>query len=114
MPDSQIRFGWYIPTHGDLTNFADPDQFIPASMEMFERVALAAELAGFEYALVPVTLDLLGGLDFYGDDVGQDDQTEDARGGAPGIHFADPDGADDRSLRPALGGPGVHQPDRRR
>ena len=51
----QIRFGWYIPTHGDLTNFADPDQFIPASMEMFERVALAAEAAGFEYALVPVT-----------------------------------------------------------
>ena len=53
--DSRIRFGWYIPTHGDLTNFADPDQFIPASMDMFERVALAAEDAGFEYALVPVT-----------------------------------------------------------
>ena len=54
-PDSPIRFGWYIPTHGDLTNFADPEQFIPASMEMFDRVALAAEAAGFEYALVPVT-----------------------------------------------------------
>ena len=55
MTDSPIGFGWYIPTHGDLTNFADPDQFIPASMEMFDRVALAAEAAGFEYALVPVT-----------------------------------------------------------
>ena len=55
MTNTSVRFGWYIPTHGDLTNFADPDQFIPASMEMFERVALAAEAAGFEYALVPVT-----------------------------------------------------------
>ncbi len=58
MPDSpqtHVRFGWYIPTHGDLTNFADPDEFIPASMEMFDRVSLAAEAAGFEYALVPVT-----------------------------------------------------------
>ena len=55
MTDSPIRFGWYIPTHGDLTNFADPEEFIPASMEMFDRVALAAEAAGFEYALVPVT-----------------------------------------------------------
>ncbi len=55
MTDSPIRFGWYIPTHGDLTNFADPHEFIPASMEMFDRVALAAEAAGFEYALVPVT-----------------------------------------------------------
>ena len=41
MPDSPIRFGWYIPTHGDLTNFADPEQFIPASMEMFERALVA-------------------------------------------------------------------------
>jgi hypothetical protein len=43
-----IRFGWYIPTHGDLTNFADPDQFIPASMEMSERVALARMIAAFD------------------------------------------------------------------
>jgi len=55
MPDSPIRFGWYIPTHGDLSSFGEPREEWPPSMEMFERVALAAESAGFEYALVPVT-----------------------------------------------------------
>ncbi len=51
---TQIRFGWFIPTAGDTTAIGDPSAEIPASMEMFERVALAAEDAGFEYALVPV------------------------------------------------------------
>ena len=55
MSDSPIRFGWYIPTHGDLSSFGEPREEWPPSMEMFERVALAAEAAGFEYALVPVT-----------------------------------------------------------
>lgn len=51
---TQIRFGWFIPTAGDTTAIGDPGSDIPPSMEMFERVALAAENAGFEYALVPV------------------------------------------------------------
>ncbi len=49
-----LRFGWYIPTHGDGTTFGDPATEIPPSMEMFMRVAEAVEAAGFEYALVPV------------------------------------------------------------
>lgn len=55
MTDTPIRFGWYIPTHGDLNRFGEPREIYPASMEMFDRVAHAAEDAGFEYALVPVT-----------------------------------------------------------
>ncbi|MFN0095663.1 MAG: LLM class flavin-dependent oxidoreductase [Dehalococcoidia bacterium] len=51
MTDSRVRFGWYIPTHGDgLT----PSDFIPPDIGLFMRVANAAERAGFEYALVPV------------------------------------------------------------
>jgi alkanesulfonate monooxygenase len=46
-----VRFGWYIPTHGDGLG---PGSFVPPSMDLFLRVALAAERAGFEYALVPV------------------------------------------------------------
>ncbi|WP_439814281.1 LLM class flavin-dependent oxidoreductase [Zavarzinia sp. CC-PAN008] len=49
-----IRFGWFIPTAGDTTAIGDRSADIPPSMAMFERVALAAERAGFEYALVPV------------------------------------------------------------
>ncbi len=49
-----LRFGWYIPTHGDSTTVGDPATFIPPDMELFMRVARAAEAAGFEYALVPV------------------------------------------------------------
>lgn len=49
-----LRFGWYIPTHGDSTTVGDPATFIPPDMDLFMRVARAAEDAGFEYALVPV------------------------------------------------------------
>jgi alkanesulfonate monooxygenase len=52
--DDQLRFGWYIPTHGDATVVGDPAAFIPPDMDLFLKVALAAEKAGFEYALVPV------------------------------------------------------------
>ncbi len=50
---AQLRFGWFIPTAGDTTRLSAMDE-IPPSIELFERVALAAEDAGFEYALVPV------------------------------------------------------------
>jgi alkanesulfonate monooxygenase len=46
-----LRFGWYIPTHGDGTH---PGNAVRPSMEMFLRVAHAAEDAGFDFSLVPV------------------------------------------------------------
>lgn len=49
-----IRFGWFIPTAGDTSNFGDPAANIPPSLDHFTKIALAAENAGFEYALVPV------------------------------------------------------------
>ncbi len=49
-----IHFGWFIPTAGDTTAFGVPSATTPPSLELFERVAKAAESAGFEYALVPV------------------------------------------------------------
>jgi alkanesulfonate monooxygenase len=48
-----LEFGWFLPTRGDTDNYGEPLK-IPASFEMFERVAVAAEAAGFEYMLVPV------------------------------------------------------------
>ncbi len=54
MTQALLRFGWYIPTHGDSTTVGDPATFIPPDMDLFMRVARAAEAAGFEYALVPV------------------------------------------------------------
>jgi len=48
-----LRFGWFIPTAGDTTSLARGSEIRP-SLELFERVARAAEAAGFEYALVPV------------------------------------------------------------
>lgn len=49
-----LEFGWFLPTAGDTTCYGDPSRFIPPSAELFDRVILAAEAAGFEYFLVPV------------------------------------------------------------
>jgi alkanesulfonate monooxygenase len=49
----RLRFGWFIPTAGDTTALSRGSEIRP-SLELFERVARAAEAAGFEYALVPV------------------------------------------------------------
>ena len=49
-----LSMGWFIPTIGDTTSFSDPTVAIAPSLEHFERVALAAEAAGFEYVLIPV------------------------------------------------------------
>jgi len=51
----KLKMGWFIPTNGDTSCFGDPSQEITLSMEYFEKVALAAEAAGFDYALVPTT-----------------------------------------------------------
>lgn len=49
-----IEFGWFIPTYGDSRTVGDPSSVVPPSMELFQRVAVAAEDAGFDYILVPV------------------------------------------------------------
>ena len=49
----KLEFGWFLPTRGDTDDYGDPLK-VPASFEMFQRVAVAAEAAGFEYMLVPV------------------------------------------------------------
>ncbi|WP_213959797.1 MULTISPECIES: LLM class flavin-dependent oxidoreductase [unclassified Variovorax] len=50
-----LSMGWFCPTLGDTSAFGDPSQSIPQSLEHFERVSLAAEAAGFDYMLVPVS-----------------------------------------------------------
>lgn len=49
-----LEFGWFLPSNGDTTSFAQPVA-VPPSIELFDRVTRAAEDAGFEYMLVPVT-----------------------------------------------------------
>ena len=48
-----LEFGWFLPTRGDTDDYGDPLK-IAAGSQMFERVAVAAEAAGFEYMLIPV------------------------------------------------------------
>jgi alkanesulfonate monooxygenase len=50
-----LSMGWFCPTLGDTRAFGDETQTIPQSMEHFERVGVAAEQAGFDYMLVPVS-----------------------------------------------------------
>lgn len=52
--NSELLMGWFCPTIGDTSAFGDPSKSVPQSAEMFERVALAAEKAGFDFMLVPV------------------------------------------------------------
>ena len=48
-----LEFGWFLPTRGDTDDYGDPRK-VPAGMDMFSRVAKAAEAAEFEYMLIPV------------------------------------------------------------
>jgi alkanesulfonate monooxygenase len=50
-----LSMGWFCPTLGDTSAFGDASKAFPQSMEHFERVAVAAENAGFDYMLIPVT-----------------------------------------------------------
>ena len=49
-----LEFGWFLPTSGDTTCYGDRSKSVPPSADLFDRVVLAAEAAGFEYFLVPV------------------------------------------------------------
>jgi len=51
---TMLEFGWFLPTSGDTTCYGDRTAFIQPSAELFDRVVLAAEAAGFDYFLVPV------------------------------------------------------------
>jgi alkanesulfonate monooxygenase len=48
MSERPLEFGWFIPTSGDTTCYGDPAAAVPPSMEMFERVARAAERVGLD------------------------------------------------------------------
>lgn len=51
-----LEFGWFLPTSGDTTCYGDRTRFIEPSAALFDHVVLAAEAAGFEYFLVPVSV----------------------------------------------------------
>src|SRR3954466_7326874 len=51
-----LEFGWYLPSNGDTTNYAQGHDAIPAGTPMFARVGAPAGAAGFEYMLVPVAV----------------------------------------------------------
>ena len=49
-----LEFGWFLPTAGDApTRLNDPNFAIPPDEELFKRVTIAADKAGFEYMLIP-------------------------------------------------------------
>lgn len=49
-----IEYGWFLPTAGDAaTKLNDPAFAVPPSMELLERVTIAADKAGFAYMLIP-------------------------------------------------------------
>src|SRR5690554_504715 len=51
---SPLRIGWFCPTNGDMTRFADPSAVIPRSLDHFLKVNQNAENAGMDYMLFPV------------------------------------------------------------
>lgn len=48
-----LELGWFLPTRGDTDDYGDPLK-VAAGIDMFSRVAKAAEAAEFEYMLIPV------------------------------------------------------------
>jgi alkanesulfonate monooxygenase len=52
--NSKLLMGWFCPTPGDTSAFGDPSKTVHPSRELFERIAFAAENAGFDFMLIPV------------------------------------------------------------
>src|SRR5262249_41339104 len=48
-PMPGLEFGWFMPTRGHTDDYSAPLN-VSAGLEMFDRVAIAAEKAGFEYS----------------------------------------------------------------
>jgi alkanesulfonate monooxygenase len=55
MPEHNLTFGWYLPTHGDTTAFGNPAAKMPSSPELFDSVVDEVDRGGFHYMLLPVT-----------------------------------------------------------
>ena len=108
-----LEFGWYLPTHGDTTAYGLMEAQIAGSPELCDRVVQAAELAGFEYLLIPVGSTCweawISGRVHGGALV--EDQAADR--GAAGLHQSGAAGQDDLDLRPDVGRTHLHQSDRR-
>lgn len=51
---TDLTFGWFLPTSGDSTCLADPDQKIAQSRGLFDEIVQAADAGGFRYLLMPV------------------------------------------------------------
>jgi len=54
MSDRPLEFGWFLPTAGDTIAYGAAGGAIRPSLDLFDKVIVAAEAAGFEYMLVPV------------------------------------------------------------
>ncbi len=52
--DSELEFGWFLPTAGDSSAYGLDEASIPPTPDYFEQVTTAAEAAGFTYMLIPV------------------------------------------------------------
>ncbi len=50
----RLEFGWFLPTAGDTTAYGLASAQVAPSLDLFDKVVAAAEMAGFEYMLVPV------------------------------------------------------------
>jgi len=51
---TDLTFGWFLPTSGDSTCLANPDERIPPGPELFDEVVDTVDKAGFKYLLLPV------------------------------------------------------------
>jgi len=49
-----LEFGWFLPTAGDTTAYGVPEANVDVTPEYLQRVAQAAQDAGFRYMLIPV------------------------------------------------------------
>ncbi len=54
MQKRPLEFGWFLPTAGDTTAYGVPEASVDVTPEYLNRVAQAAQDAGFEYLLIPV------------------------------------------------------------
>ena len=95
-----LEFGWFIPTRGDTDDYGDPIK-ISAGLEMFDRVAIAAEKAGFEYMLIPVGHQCWDAWMTGAMMTRKTTQDAHAHRRAAELHQSGAAGEDDRHLRPA-------------
>jgi alkanesulfonate monooxygenase len=54
MSQTDLTFGWFLPTSGDSLCLADPSGHIPQSRALFDEIVDVVDGAGFTYMLMPV------------------------------------------------------------